>query len=150
MKLYIDGDAFPTQLKAIIFRAIERHALKTFVVANKRVNIGNSEHINYIVVGREPDEADNRIVEMLEEGDLVLTADIPLADRALSKKAHALNFRGQFYDSFNIKNSLAMRNLMQELRESGTVSGGQQPFNQKNAHEFANQLNKFLTKYKLS
>lgn len=147
MILYLDGDAFPNPLKNILFRAIERLAIPAFVVANKRINIGESKNITYIVVASGPDEADNRIVEMIKEGDLVITGDIPLADRAISKKAHAINHRGELYTTVNIKNRLAMRNLMQEMRDAGMPTKGPAPFNQKDAHEFANQLNKFLTKY---
>jgi uncharacterized protein len=150
MTLYLDGDAFPNPLKTILFRAIERLAIKTFVVANKRINIGESKNITYIIVDSGPDEADHRIVEMLKEGDLVITADIPLADRAISKNAHALNHRGELYTTVNIKNRLAMRNLMQEMRDIGMPTKGPAPFNQKDAHEFANQLNKFLTKQKIN
>ena len=150
MTLYIDGDALPNPLKPILLRAIERLKLATFVIANKRVNIGESKHITCILVASGPDEADHRIVEMLEEGDLVITADIPLADRVISKKAHAINHRGELYSHANIKHYLAMRNLMQDLRDSGEVTSGPAPFSQKNTHEFANQLDKFLTKQKLS
>ena len=146
MILYLDGDAFPNPLKTILFRAIERLEIETFVVANKRISIGESKNITYIIVASGPDEADDRIVEMLKEGDLVITGDIPLADRAISKKAHAINHRGELYTTVNIKNRLAMRDLMQELRDNGMPTKGPAPFNQKDAHEFANQLNKFLTK----
>ena len=150
MILYLDGDAFPNPLKPILFRAIERLAIPTFVVSNKRIDIGESKNITYIIVPSGPDEADNRIVKMLAEGDLVITADIPLADRAISKKAYAINHRGELYTAVNIKNRLAMRNLMQEMRDCGMPTKGPAPFNQKDAHEFANQLNKFLTKQNLN
>lgn len=146
MILYLDGDAFPNTLKNILFRAVERLSIPTFVVSNKRINIGESKNITYIVVGSGPDEADDRIVEMIKEGDLVITGDIPLADRVISKKAHAINHRGELYTTVNIKNRLAMRNLMQEMRDAGMPTKGPAPFNQKDAHEFANQLNKFLTR----
>ena len=79
MTLYIDADAFPNLLKPIVFRAIERLSLKTLVIANKKVNIGTSSFIKYLVVNQGADEADNKIIELLKEGDLVITADIPLA-----------------------------------------------------------------------
>lgn len=150
MTLYLDGDAFPNPLKSILFRSIERLAIPTFVVSNKRINIGESSNITYIIVPPGPDEADKRIVEMLQEGDLVITTDIPLADHAISKKAHAINHRGELYTTANIKNRLAMRNLMQEMRDIGMPTKGPAPFSRKDAHEFANQLNKFLTKQKLA
>ncbi len=146
MILYIDADAFPNLLKNILFRAIERLSLKTFVVANRKVDLGTSEYINYIVVASGPDEADNKIVEMVEEGDLVITADIPLADRVLTKNAHAINHRGELYNEDNIKNYLSMRDLMQELRDAGMPTKGPAPFNQKDVQSFANQFDKFLTK----
>ncbi|NQY94306.1 MAG: YaiI/YqxD family protein [Campylobacteraceae bacterium] len=144
MKLYIDGDAFPNLLKPIVLRAIERLELTTFVIANKRINIGKSKHITYMVVESGADEADNKIVEMLTQNDLVITADIPLADRVITKNAHAIDHRGELYTKENIKNYLAMRNLMQDIRDSGETTKGPAPFNQKNAQEFANQLNKFF------
>ena len=147
MKLYVDGDAFPNLLKPILFRAITRLELNTIVIANKKINIGKSSFINYMIVEQGADEADNKIVELLEEGDLVITADIPLADRTISKNAHALDHRGELYTEDNIKQYLAMRNLMQEIRDSGEVTKGPAPFSSKDAQSFANQLNKFLQKY---
>ncbi len=147
LSLYIDADAFPNLLKPILFRSIIRLQLETFVVSNKKVDIGKSELITYIIVEAGADEADHKIVEMVQEGDLVITADIPLADRVISKNAHAIDHRGELYSVDNIKQYLAMRNLMEKIRESGEITKGPAPFGQKNAQEFANQLNKFLTKY---
>ncbi|MBU0473150.1 MAG: YaiI/YqxD family protein [Bacteroidetes bacterium] len=144
MKLYIDGDAFPNLLKPIIYRAIEKLELQTFVVSNKRINIGLSNYINYVIVSDGADEADNRIVEMVEVGDLVITSDIPLADRVITKSAFALDHRGKFFDADNIKQSLAIRDFMQSIRDSGESTKGPKPINKKDAHEFANKLNQFL------
>ncbi|HIP30079.1 MAG TPA: YaiI/YqxD family protein [Sulfurospirillum arcachonense] len=146
MKLYVDGDAFPNLLKPILLKAIERLGLDTYVVANKKINIGKSKHVSYIVVEQGADEADNHIVELANEGDLVITADIPLADRLITKKAHAIDHRGELYSEENIKGYLTMRNLMSELRDSGEVTGGPAPFSKKDAEGFANQLNAFLQK----
>jgi len=148
MTIFVDGDAFPNLLKPIITRAIQRLSLKTYVIANKKINLGiDSPLIEYIVVDQGADEADHRIVEMAKEGDLVITADIPLADRVITKKAHAIDHRGELYSVDNIKQYLAMRNLMESIRESGEMTGGPKAFSQKDAHEFANQLNSFLAKY---
>lgn len=147
LKIYVDGDAFPNLLKPILFRSIERLGLETFVVANKKVDIGKSKHITYMIVDAGADEADHKIVEMVQEGDLVITADIPLADRVISKDAHAIDHRGELYSVDNIKQYLAMRNLMDKIRESGEITKGPKPFGQKDAHEFANQLNAFLGKH---
>ena len=146
MKLYVDGDAFPNLLKPILLRSIERLEIQTFVVANKKINIGASKLISYLIVEQGADEADHKIVEMANEGDLVITADIPLADRLIAKNAHAIDHRGELYSVDNIKQYLAMRNLMESIRESGENTRGPKPFSQKDAHEFANQLNSFLTK----
>ncbi len=146
MKIYIDGDAFPNLIKPIILRAIERLKIETIVIANKKINIGKSKHITYMIVDLGADEADHKIVEMANEGDLVITADIPLADRIISKNAHAIDHRGELYSVDNIKQYLAIRNLMQEIRDSGEMTKGPKAFGTKDAHEFANALNAFLGK----
>jgi len=147
LTLLIDGDAFPNLLKPIVLKAVQRLSITTKVVANKKINIGRSEHIEYIVVDQGADEADHCIVELAVEGDLVITADIPLADRIISKNAHAIDHRGELYSIENIKQYLAMRNLMESIRDSGEMTGGPKAFGSKDAHAFANQLNAFLTKY---
>lgn len=147
LKIYVDGDAFPNLLKPILFRSLQRLKIETYVVANKKIDIGRSPLITYIIVEAGADEADHKIVEMVEEGDLVITADIPLADRIITKNGHAIDHRGELYSVDNIKQYLAMRNLMDKIRESGEITKGPKAFGQKDAHQFANQLNSFLTKY---
>ena len=147
MKLFIDGDAFPNLLKAIVLRAVEKQKIDTVVIANKKINIGTSNHIKYIIVDQGADEADDKIVELVETNDLVITADIPLADRTIAKYAHAIDHRGAMYTQDNIKQYLAIRNLMQEIRDSGEMTKGPAPFSQKDAQQFANSLNNFLQKY---
>ncbi|MDM5271646.1 YaiI/YqxD family protein [Sulfurovum sp. zt1-1] len=147
MTLFIDGDAFPNLLKPIVLRSIERLSLQTKVIANKKINIGISKHIEYIIVEQGADEADNHIVNLCTAGDLVITADIPLADRVIAKDAHAIDHRGELFSIDNIKQYLAMRNLMESIRESGELTSGPKPFSTKDAHQFANQLHRFLTKY---
>jgi uncharacterized protein len=148
MRIFIDGDALPNLLKPILLRAIERLKLPAFFISNTSIDIGKSEYITYIIVNSGPDEADHRIIEMVNEGDLVITADIPLADRVISKNAHAIDHRGGLFSVDNIKNYLAMRDLMQGIRDSGEETKGPGPFSRKDAHQFANQLDKFLTKQK--
>ncbi|WP_457608612.1 YaiI/YqxD family protein [Nitratifractor sp.] len=145
MTLYIDGDALPRLLKPILLRAIERRKLPTVVVSNKRITLGPSRKVEYLVVGEGADMADQRIVELCAPGDLVVTADIPLADRVVAKGAHALDHRGTLYTPDNIKEHLAMRNLMESIRESGEITKGPKSFGTKDAHAFANQLNTFLS-----
>ncbi|AXH11426.1 YaiI/YqxD family protein [Halarcobacter bivalviorum] len=146
MTLYVDGDAFPNLLKPILFRAIERLSLKTVVVSNKKINIGHSSYIEYLIVEQGADEADNKIVELLQKDDFVITADIPLANKVIEKEAHALDHRGLQYTQDNIKECLAVRNLMQEIRDSGELTKGPSAFTQKDVQKFANSLNAFLQK----
>lgn len=148
MKLYIDGDALPNILKPILLRAIQKNDIETFVVSNKKISIGDHRTIKYMIVDAGADEADNRIVEMLEPSDLVITADIPLADRTIIKGAHAIDHRGETYTRDNIKHYLAMRNLMESIRESGETTKGPKPFSAKDAGNFANSLNNFLQSIK--
>lgn len=147
MRLFIDGDAFPNLLKPIITKQINRLCLETIVISNKRITVGESKHIRYEVVSQGLDEADHLIADMVEVGDLVITADIPLADRVIAKDAHAIDHRGELFSAENIKQYLTMRNLMAELRDSGEVTGGPAPFSKKDAEKFANQLNAFFGKW---
>lgn len=148
MTLYIDGDALPNLLKPILLRAIERLKIPTKVVSNKKITMGKSEYIEYILVEQGADEADNYIADVLVANDLVITADIPLADRVITQDAHAIDHRGERYTSENIKQYLAIRNLMQEIRDSGELTKGPAPFGKKDAHNFATTLNNFLDKYR--
>ena len=147
MILYIDGDAFPNALKRVVSRAVERLSLACVVVSNQPLSIGSSKHITYLLVDTGADEADHKIVEMVQNGDLVVTADIPLADRVIEKEAWALDHRGKLYTAENIKQSLALRNLMSDLRENGEVLKGPAPFSQKDANLFANQFSQFLDRH---
>jgi len=147
LTIFVDGDAFVNLLKPILLKQIEKLAIKTVVVANKKINIGNSKHIEYIIVDAGADEADHKIVELAKEGDLVITADIPLADRIITKNAHAIDHRGELYTKENIKQHLAMRDLMESIREMGEMTKGPKPYTQKDAQSFANALNAFLQKH---
>jgi len=149
MTLFIDGDAFPNLLKPIVLKAIERLKLKTYVIANKKITIGKSKHIDYLIVDAGADEADHKIVEMVEVADLVITADIPLADRIITKNAHAIDHRGELYSVENVKQYLTIRNFMQEMRDAGEITSGPKAFGQKDAQNFANQFNAFLQKHKI-
>jgi biotin synthase len=148
MRLFIDGDALPNLLKPILLRAIQKYNIETIVISNKKISIGSHHTIKFIIVEATIDEADNKIVEMLNKNDLVITADIPLADRTISKNAHAIDHRGQTYTTDNIKQYLAMRNLMESIRESGEITKGPKPFTAKDSNNFANALNSFLQKNK--
>ncbi|MEY4505094.1 MAG: hypothetical protein RL154_1391 [Pseudomonadota bacterium] len=148
MRLLIDGDAFPNLLKPIVVRAIEKNCLETIVVSNKKIYLGDSKLISYVIVSQGQDEADKYLAEIVQINELVITADIPLADKVVSAKAYALDHRGELYTQDNIKQYLAMRNLMEDIRNSGEMTKGPAPFNQKDAYAFSNQLQKFLVKNK--
>lgn len=146
MRLFIDADAFPNLLKPIVIKAIEKRKIKTYVISNKKITIAKSDFIEYLIVDLGIDGADNKIVELVNKDDLVITADIPLAARILDKNAHALDHRGELYTQDNIKEYLAFRNLMQELRDAGEITKGPSAFTQKDSQKFANQFNAFLQK----
>jgi uncharacterized protein YaiI (UPF0178 family) len=146
MILYIDADALPNLLKPTILKSIKRLKLQTVVISNKKIDIGDSEYISYKIVGQGIDKADNLIAEMAKENDLIITSDIPLADRVIEKRAFAIDHRGTFYDKNNIKSSLAIRNLMEQIRDSGEKTKGPAPFSKKDTHNFATTFNNFLAK----
>jgi len=146
IKIYIDGDALPNLLNKILFSAINQLELATFVISNTPINIGQSNYITYILVDAGSDQADDRIVKMVSEEDLVITNDIPLADRVITKKATVIDHRGVVLIETNIKEHLAMRNLLQKLRDRGERTKGPAPFGPKDVQRFANELNSFLMK----
>ncbi len=146
MRIWVDADACPKAIKEILFRAAKRMAVTVTLVANQSMTIPVSPHIKKIIVSSGFDVADKRIVEEMAPGDLVITADIPLADAVISKNGIALNPRGELYTVENIKHRLAMRNLMGDLRDSGLISGGPNQFSPKELMLFANQLDRLLNK----
>lgn len=147
MQIWVDADACPNVIKEILFRAAERLQIRTTLVANQPLRIPPSLYIKTIQVSAGFDVADNRIVQDLQVGDLVITADIPLAAEVIEKQGHALNPRGQFYTSENIRERLRIRNAMEEMRSSGMITGGPPALNQSDRQAFANQLDRFLTRY---
>ncbi len=144
MQIYMDADACPKPVKEILFRAVKRVGVKLIMVANKEMRIPDSKNISLVIVDDGPDVADNKIAELVQVGDLIVTADIPLADRAVEKGAFALDPRGTFHTVETIKHRLAVRNLMDHLRSSGLPTSGPAAFNIKDRQAFANQLDKFL------
>ena len=149
MKILVDADAFPNALKEILLRAVLKRSITTVFIANKRIGLPDVAHISMEIVAQGPDEADHRIAELCDSGDLVITADIPLADRIVTKGGVALDPRGTIYDENNVKHLLAMRNLMEELRNAGEITGGPSAIGPKEVRLFADQLNQFLSKRKL-
>jgi len=147
MQIWVDADACPRVIKEILFRAAKRLKVILTLVANQPMQVPSSPNIKTIQVAAGFDVADDEIVKLINEGDLVITADIPLAAAVIKKEAYALNPRGELYTEETIHDRLAMRNLMDELRGSGEITGGPSAFSPKDSQAFANALDRFLTKY---
>ena len=146
MQIYVDADACPKVIKEVLFRAAERLQIPLTLVANKLLYCPPSRVIRALQVPAGFDVADGKIVELVAAGDLVITADIPLAAEVIARGAHVLNPRGEFYTQDTIQERLTMRNFMENLRGSGVETGGPPTFNQRDCQVFANQLDKFLAK----
>ena len=144
MRIWVDADACPGVIKDILFRAAERARVQTTLVANQTMRVPPSSYIRFIQVPSGFDVADKHIIEQLHAGDLVITADIPLAAAAIDKGAHALNPRGELYTQDNIRERLSMRNFMDELRGSGVATGGPAALNARDREAFANNWDRFL------
>lgn len=147
MKIWVDADACPAVIKDILFRAAERTGVKLTLIANQPVNIPASRNVQFIQVASGFDVADNEIVNRLDAGDLVITADIPLAAEVIEKGGYALNPRGELYSADSIKARLNMRDFMETLRASGIQTGGPPPISQGDRQSFANHLDKLLTRH---
>ncbi|MBC8352972.1 MAG: YaiI/YqxD family protein [Planctomycetes bacterium] len=150
MQVWVDADACPGEIKKLLFRASKRTNVKVTLVANQPMQTPKSEYIDSIVVEAGMNIADRRIVELLEPGDLVITADIPLAADIVAKGGQALNPRGELYTDINVGERLAVRNMLDEMRGGGQITGGPANFNAKDKQAFANQLDRWLTKAKTS
>lgn len=146
MKIWVDADATPKPVKDILFRAAQRTKVETLLVANQPLSTPSSPYIRSIQVSSGFDVADNFIVQEANEGDIVITADIPLAAEVVEKGAHAINPRGERYTPENIRQRLNMRDFMDTLRASGTHTGGPAAYSQQDKQAFANTLDRLLAK----
>ena len=146
MKVYIDADACPREAKEALYKVTERLKIDLVLVANQYIQTPSKTHITCLVVPAGPDVADDKIVELCESGDLVITSDIPLADRIVKKGALGLDSRGKVFDERNIANRLATRDLLDELRSSGIDTGGPPPYSPRDRQTFINSLDRLLTK----
>ena len=146
MHIWVDADACPAVIKDILFRAAERIQCPLTLVANKLLRVPPSPYLRALQVPGGFDVADAEIARRCEPGDLVITADIPLAAQVIDKGGHALNPRGEFYSKENIREALNLRDFMDGLRSSGVQTGGPPPLSQADRQVFANQLDRFLAK----
>ncbi|MDA9857550.1 YaiI/YqxD family protein [Rubripirellula sp.] len=146
MKIWIDADACPVAIREILFRTAERLRIETTLVANQSIAIAKSAFIRRVTVRDGADIADDRIVELMQRGDLVITSDIPLASRVVEREGVAISPRGELFDDTSVHERLAARNLMEQFRSAGFETGGPKPLSQKDVQTFANQLDRSLTR----
>ncbi len=147
MNIWVDADACPVVIKEILFRAAQRTEIQLTLVANQTLRIPQSPFIKFLRVSSGFDVADNEIVNRIDAGDLVVTADIPLAAEVVEKGGYALSPRGELYTDDNIRDRLNMRDFMDTLRGSGIETGGPAALSKGDRNEFANKLDQLLTKY---
>ncbi|WP_319588270.1 YaiI/YqxD family protein [uncultured Desulfobulbus sp.] len=145
MHIWVDADACPKVIKEILFRAAERTGVSMTLVANQPLVTPRLKNVLSLRVAAGFDVADNEIVRRLVAGDLVITADIPLAAEVIIKGGYALNPRGELYTTENIRARLSMRDFMDSLRATGVETGGPASFSQADRQAFANQLDRFLS-----
>jgi uncharacterized protein YaiI (UPF0178 family) len=145
-QIWVDADACPKVIKEILFRAADRVSMAVTLVANQPLTVPGSRYIRSVQVASGFDVADNHIVQQASPGDLVITADIPLADEVITKGCLALNPRGELYTKENIRQRLNIRDFMDTLRGSGVDTGGPPAFSQSDRQAFANQLDRWLAK----
>lgn len=147
MQIWVDADACPVVIREILFRAADRTGVTMTLVANKPVRLPVAQNLHFVQVPPGFDAADKRIVELMFAGDLVITADVPLAAAAIEKGGVALNPRGELYTSENVRERLSVRNFLDELRGSGVNTGGPPALSQRERQMFANQLDRLLAKH---
>jgi uncharacterized protein YaiI (UPF0178 family) len=146
MTFWVDADACPGVIKDMLYRAAQRASLKLTLVANRALQVPRSPWISMVQVPRGFDVADNHILEMAAAGDLVITADIPLAAAVVGKGASALNPRGELYTRDNVQGLLDMRNFMDTLRSSGVETGGPPALSNNDRQAFAAELNRWIAR----
>jgi uncharacterized protein len=146
MQIWVDADACPTVIREILFRAAERTGVRMTLVANKPLRLPVASNLRFLQVPPGFDAADKRIIELMEQNDLVVTADVPLAAAAIDKGGVALNPRGEIYTKENVRERLSVRNFLDELRSGGVNTGGPPALSQRERQLFANQLDTWLAK----
>lgn len=146
MQIWVDADACPGDIKELLFRAAQKRQVRVTLVANQSLWTPALPLISTVLVPDGANVADRKIVELVSPGDLVITADIPLAGDVVAKGAHALNPRGELYTDANIGEHLAMRNLLDDMRGAGHTLRGPSTFTAKDRQKFANELDRWLGK----
>lgn len=145
-QIWVDADACPRAIKEVLYRAADKREVQTTLVANQFLRTPPSQFINSVQVPAGFDVADNTIVQRMNAGDLVVTQDIPLADEVIGQEGVALSPRGMLYTRENIKDHLSRRDMLDELRGTGVITGGPPALDKKDVQEFANALDRLLTR----
>jgi len=145
--IWIDADACPSEIRDIVFRTAKRMDLEVVLVANQPMNIPRNDLFHLITVPHGANIADDKIIEMMQAGDVVVTSDIPLAARVVEKSGVAIGHRGEIFDSNSVQSRLAARNLMEQIRATGVDTGGPRPFNSKDTQTFTNALDRTLMQW---
>jgi len=147
IKVYVDADACPKPIKEILFRLAERTGIDVIFVANHNLMAPRIPSVRCVQVGQGFDVADDFIVQQVRPGDLVITADIPLAADIIDRDASALNPRGELYTRANVRARLNLRDFFETMRASGIHSGGAAPLSQRDRMDFANALDRYVARY---
>jgi len=145
MQIWVDADACPRDAKELIYKTAKRTKIKTTFVANQQIRVPGSKYLETVLVKSGANVADQKIVELMEPGDLVITADIPLAADVIAREGTVINPRGELYTEKDIGERLAVRDLMDELRGGGEITGGPASYSDKDRQAFANQLDRWIT-----
>lgn len=144
MRIWVDADATPRAVKEILFRLADARPIEVVLVANQQLRTPPSRYVRSVVVGRDFDAADDWLAEQVEAGDLVITADIPLAARVVARGAVCLEPRGEVIDATNVGARLTMRDFTETIRESGELLGGPPPFSDRDKRRFAAALQRLV------
>lgn len=147
LQILVDADACPAAIKDILYRTTQRLKVMLILVANQTMRVPESDLIQVVTVTHGADVADNRIIEMMNAGDVVITGDIPLAARVVEKSGIAIGTRGELFDDSSVHGRLATRNLMEQFRSAGVETSGPKPLSQKDVQAFANLLDRTLTRF---
>lgn len=146
MKIWVDADACPGAVRDIVLAASYKRKVETVFVANKPLPLPGSPLVSFVLVGNAPDAADAYIIEHSQKGDLVITQDIPLAHPLVHRQIVVISPRGVVFDEDNIGERLSVRDMMQDMRDAGIVTGGPKQFGEKEKREFASSFDRELTK----
>ena len=146
MTIWVDADACPKVMREILFRAAERSRTQVTLIANQAIAVPRSRYLSSVQVSAGFDVADNEIVRRVQAGDLVITADIPLAAEVIDRQALALSPRGELFTSDNIRERLNMRDFLDTMRSSGLAGGGPPPLSTADRQAFANALDRYLAR----